>query len=316
MVEQVLPDIGQIRQRTVRLMGNRFEFTVVSPDATTAEAHLDAAVAEIQRIEALLTTFSDTSQTARINRNAGLAPVQVAPEVFQLIERACRLSALTQGAFDLTYGGLDTRLWNFDTSMTALPDPQTALASVRLINWQNIVLDPVRHTVFLREAGMRIGFGGIGKGYAADRAKAVLTARGVTAGAVNASGDLCAWGQRPDGNPWTVAVSDPKQPDRAIASFNITDRAVATSGNYEKFALIGHRRYSHTINPRTGLPVTGITSVTVIAPFAELADAMATPVMVMGVRAGLALIEQVHGLAALIITDDGEVFTTRNIKAT
>ena len=305
---------AQCFRRAERLMGNQFILTAVSDDAADAASALEAAVAEIRRIEALFTTFSDTSVTARINAAAGDHPVAVPPEVFQLIERSLRISRVTQGAFDISYGSLDKRFWNFDRTMTALPDPAEARQRVRLINYRNILLDPVAGTVFLRERGMRIGFGGIGKGYAAERAKAVLLERGIRSGVVNASGDLCAWGTQPGGCPWTVGIAAPETERLPFARFALRDGAVATSGNYEKFVLIGGKRYSHTIDPRTGYPVGGIKSVTVFCPNAEIADALATPVMVMGIRAGLDLINQLRDVECLIVDEQDRVYCSQHIK--
>lgn len=298
-------------------MGNRFEISVVSANAAWANDRLADAVAEISRIERLLTTFDERSQTNLINANAGIRPVRVDAEVFALIGRSLRLSVLTQGAFDITYGSLDKRFWNFDTSMSSLPDPKTARRLVRLINYRNVVLDEQNATVFLKERGMRIGFGGIGKGYAADQAKRLLKSLGVESGIVNAAGDLTTWGHQPNGLPWTIGIADPDRQGAAVRAFsylNISNMAVATSGNYEKYALIGGRRYSHTINPKTGYPVSGIKSVTVVAPNAELADALATPVMVMGVEVGLDMINQMHHLACIIIDEDDRLYTSNNIR--
>src|SRR5258708_7055585 len=161
----------QAFKRAMKLMGNHFELTVVADDESWACERIEAGVTEIRRIERLLTTFSDDSETARINAHAGIAPVEVSPETFGLIERANRISLLTQGAFDITYGSIDKRLWNFDAAMTRLPDAAVAKERVRLIDYRKIVLDRQRQTVLLREKGMRIGFGGIGKGYAAEMAK-------------------------------------------------------------------------------------------------------------------------------------------------
>lgn len=298
-------------------MGNRFELSVVSADGTWANDCLDAAIDEISRIERVLTTFREDSQTNQINANAGIRPVQVDAEVFGLIERSLRLSALTQGAFDITYGSLDKRFWNFDTTMTALPDPKTARRMVRLINYRNVLLDPDQQTVFLKEKGMRIGFGGIGKGYAAEQAKRVLRERGVESGIVNAAGDLTTWGMQPNGKPWTIGIADPNLSTREAFSYlAISNMAVATSGSYEKYALINGKRYAHTIDPKTGYPVSGMKSVTIIAPNAELADALATPVLVMGVRVGLDLINQMRHIACIIIDDNDVLYTSANIRLT
>jgi len=297
-------------------MGNNFEFSVAGMHQDQAEDCIDEAILEVKRIEKLLTTFDQSSQTNQINAKAGIEPVPVDQEVFDLIERSLRISALTQGAFDITYGSLDKSLWNFDKNMTQLPDSDQARKMVRLINYRNVILDSKAQTVFLREKGMRIGFGGIGKGYAADRAKAVMTALGVQHGIVNAAGDLTVWGNQPTGEPWTIGIADPDKREFPFGSVTLTNTSVATSGNYEKFVMIDGIKYSHTIDPKTGYPVHGIKSTTIICPSAELADAMATPVMVMGIKAGLGLINQVNGIACIIIDDYNNVYTSKNIKLT
>ncbi|PTR01422.1 thiamine biosynthesis lipoprotein [Mucilaginibacter yixingensis] len=303
----------QLVKQGCRLMGNHFELSVVTDDVAWAERCIEAGIEEIRRIERLLTTFSDDSETAKINSSAGIAPVKVSRETFELIRRSLRISGITQGAFDITYGSIDKRLWNFDQQMTALPDSATASQMVRLINYRHVILDDVNCTVFLKERGMRIGFGGIGKGYAADRAKIVMQQLGVQHGVVNASGDLSAWGMQANGMPWTVGIANPDWSREVFSYLEMSNLAVATSGSYEKFVMIDGKRYSHTINPKTGLPVTGIKSVTIITAHAELADAMATPVMVMGIGPGLDLINQLADMEAIIIDDDNQIYTSRNI---
>jgi thiamine biosynthesis lipoprotein len=301
-------------KRVLKLMGNRFEFTVVADNENWATEQIDAAIAEVKRIETLLTTFSDDSQTNEINQSAGIKPVKVDEEVFALIARSLKISELTQGAFDITYGSIDKSLWNFDQSMTSLPGAEIAQQSIRLINYKNVILDTRKTTVFLKEAGMRIGFGGIGKGYAADKAKSLLKANGVASGIVNAAGDLVSWGTQPNRMPWTVAIADPDQSTVPFSKLNISDMAIATSGNYEKYITIKGKKYSHTIDPTTGLPVSGIKSVSIISPSAELSDAMATPVMVMGVKVGLDLINQLKYMACIIVDDHNKIHSSHNIN--
>jgi len=295
-------------------MGNRFEISVVSDDANWAEQKIDIAIAEIKRIEKLFTTFDEGSQTNLINRNAGIHSVKVDREVYNLVARSLKISELTQGAFDITYGSIDKRFWNFDVSMTSLPDAATAKQTVRLINYRNVILDEKAGTVYLKNKGMRIGFGGIGKGYAADRAKYILQQEGVASGIVNAAGDLITWGTQPNGSQWTVGIADPNIKHHPFSYLNISNMAVATSGNYEKYAIINGEKYSHTIDPKTGFPVSGIKSVTIISPNAELADAMATPVMVLGIKVGLDLINQINHIACIIIDDHDRLYTSSNIK--
>jgi len=307
---------NQLYRQSMKLMGNRFEITVVADDEIWAGQMIDAAVSEIQRIEALLTTFNNNSDTNRINVQAGIAPVPVSREVWQLVQRSLRISSLTQGAFDITYGSVDKRLWNFDKTMKALPDAAVAKKMVRLINYRNVVVNEQEGTVFLKEKGMRIGFGGIGKGYAAEKAREMLQQMGVKSGIVNASGDLTAWGLQPDGKPWTVGIAHPDMAGLPFSYLNISDMAIATSGNYEKYIVVNGKKYSHTIDPRTGLPVTGIKSVSIICANAEMADAMATPVTIMGIEAGLFMINQLKGIGCIIIDDNNRIFTSKNIHLT
>ena len=297
-----------------RLMGNTFEFTVVCDDKDLANEKIAMAIAEIRRIEKLFTTFDEDSQTNQINRMAGIGAVKTDREVFELIKRSLKISSVTGGAFDITYGSLDKRLWNFDSAMTSLPDAATARSMVKLINYRNIILNEQDGTVMLKEKGMRIGFGGIGKGYAADRAKAILVKEGIQNGIVNASGDLITWGRQANGQPWTIGIAHPDNARAAFSWLDISGMAIATSGNYEKYVYIDGKKYSHTINPKTGMPVTGIKSVTIISPYAEIADAMATPVMVMGVQAGLNLINQINYLGCIIVDDNNNIYSTKNIR--
>lgn len=306
----------QLYRRGVKLMGNQFEFAVVAGDEACGKSIIDEGIAEVQRIEKLLTTYNDFSETNLINRNAGIESVIVSREVFELIERSKKISAITQGAFDITYGSTDKRLWNFDRQMKSLPNPKTARDSVRLINYRNVILDKEKGTVFLREKGMRIGFGGMGKGYAADKAKSVMVNAGATSGIVNASGDLTVWGIQPNGSPWTIGIADPDKRELPFASLQLNNASVATSGTYEKFVLIDDVKYSHTIDPKTGFPVRGTKSVTIICDRAEIADVMATPVMVMGIKVGLNLINQIKHIACIIIDDDDRIYTSDNINLT
>ena len=300
-------------KKNIRLMGNQFEFTLIDENENNANETFEIAIQEIKRIETLLTTFSDTSITYKINENAGISAVSVDDEVFKLIKRCQFISKITQGAFDISYGSLDKRFWNFDLNMTSLPDPKVAKKAVELINYENIILDETHKTVFLKNKGMRIGFGGIGKGYAAEMAKKKLIENNVLNGIVNASGDLTAWGFQENGEAWTIGVADPNQRTSIFSTFKITNKAVATSGNYEKFITINNKRYSHTIDPKTGYPISGIKSVTILAENAEIADALATPVTVMGIEVGMNFINQLKNIGCIIIDDNDKSYFSNNI---
>ena len=294
-------------------MGSRFEITVVDNDSVAANSYIDTAIKEIQRIERLISSWDSDSQTSEINKNAGIRPVKVDEELFLLIERAIGLSKLTDGAFDISYASMD-KIWKFDGSMTEMPSEESIKASVGKVGYQNIILDKESNTVFLKREGMKIGFGGIGKGYAADKAKALLIKNGVTAGIINASGDMNTWGKQSNGEPWKVAITNPLDKNKAFALLPIEQGAVVTSGNYEKFVNFNGKRYSHIIDPRTGYPSSGIISVTVFAPKAELADALATSVFVMGKETGINRINQMPNIECVIIDVAGNIATSKNIE--
>ena len=234
-------------------------------------------------------------------------------ELFDLIERALGISKLTDGAFDISYASMD-RIWKFDGSMTTMPSEEKIRASVAKVGFQNIVLNNLNSSVFLKLEGMKIGFGAIGKGYAADKAKSLLISKGVTSGIINASGDMNTWGKQPGGSEWKVAITNPLNKNKVFALLPITNGAVVTSGNYEKYVNLNGKKYSHIIDPRTGYPSSGIMSVTVFAPKAELADALATSVFVMGKEAGLDRINQLPKIECIIIDDKGNITKSKNIE--
>jgi thiamine biosynthesis lipoprotein len=294
-------------------MGSAFEITVVAEDEDFAKESLAIAKKEIIRIENLISSWDQKSETSRINRNAGIAAVEVSKELFDLIFRAQQISKLSSGAFDLTFAAID-KLWNFDGRESEMPNPDTLKASVFNIGYQLIELDEESLTVFLPKKGMKIGFGAIGKGDAADRAKQLLVEWGVLGGIINASGDMNTWGTKPDGSSWTIGIVNPMNNKKVFSWFSLEHNAVVTSGDYEKFTQINGRRYSHIIDPRTGIPSQGIVSCTVFAGKAELADAIATAIFVMGVESGLFLIDQLPDIEAILIDDSGIIHRSKNIE--
>src|SRR6185503_943837 len=292
-----------IFRRTVKLMGDVFEISVVGNNPGWADDRIDDAIAEINRVDKLLSSFSDDSTINEINRNAGVKPVKTDAEIFRLIDRSAQVSDLTHGAFDITY---------CTTEKESLDTPVKRNAGS--INYQNVELDARAQTDFLKETGMRIGFGANCKGYAADRAKYVLQMSGVSSGVINAGGDLLAWGAQPDDQPWTIATADTSQKSRPFANVVISNMAVATSLNSgTQMPSIAGKNLS-AVNSKKGFPVSGIKSVTIISPSAELADAMATPLMTIGINAGLYLINQLNQMACIIVDDHERLYTSRDIS--
>ncbi|MEL1254555.1 FAD:protein FMN transferase [Flavobacterium sp. DGU38] len=305
---------GQVvRKKTTLLMGGRFDITVIAKDTLTAVQSIDTIIGEITRIENLISDWKPTSQVSEVNHNAGISPVKVDWEVFELTQRAIKLSQLTNGAFDVSFAAMD-RIWKFDGSMTEMPSAEAIKKSVEKVGYKNIVLDSVQSTIFLKLKGMKIGFGALGEGYATDRCRDMMLAKGIESGIVNASGDMTTWGKQLNGKDWNIGITNPFHPDAVFAVVPLNGGAVTTSGNYEKFVEFNGKRYSHIINPATGYPATGLCSVTVFGPKAEVANGFSTSLMVLGRKSGMELIDQYPDYSCIMITDDGKIIKSKNFK--
>lgn len=298
-----------LRKRAVTLMGSRFDISIVAKDSASAEENIDLVIAEVTRIENLISDWRPYTQIGQVNSNAGIKPVKVDQEVFELTERAIHLSEITNGAFDISFAAMD-RIWKFDGSMTEMPSPEAIKNSVAKVGYKNIILDRENSTIFLKYKGMKIGFGALGEGYAADRCKEIMLKKGIEAGIVNGSGDMNTWGKQPDGSAWNIGITDPKNPTELLAVVPIYHGAVVTSGSYEKFVVFNNKRYAHIINPKTGYPATGLTSVTIFGPSAEMANGLSTSIMVLGKKAGLKLLKYYPEMSYIIISDKNRVFSS------
>lgn len=287
-------------------MGSVFDLTVVEKDSALAQQHFQEIINEIRRIENLISEWRPQTQISEVNQNAGIRPVKVDREVFELTRRAIRYSEFSQGAFDVSIAAMD-KIWRFDGSMTEMPAEEAIRKSVERVGYRHIVLDSAASTIYLALPGMKIGFGSIGKGYAADMGRELMQSLGVQGGIVNASGDLSAWGIPPNGKAWKIGIYNPFKPRKILKILKIKEASVATSGSYEKYAEINGKRYSHIIDPKTGYPSTGLTSVTVTGPTAEFANALSTSVMVMGEKEGKKLLKQFPEYRYILITDTGKV---------
>lgn len=301
-------------KEVLRLMGTRFELTAIGESQAQAAYAVQKGIEEIQRIEAMISSWQADSQTSKINQAAGQQAVEVDQELFDLIQRSIKVSNLTQGAFDISFAGIE-KLYEFDRAEKELPVEEELQNSIAKINYENILLDPENKTVFLKKEGMRIGFGAIGKGYAANKAMMVMKQlEGIKGGLVNASGDLIAWGESGKKNGWPIQISDPKDINKTLGWLNIQNSSIVTSGDYEKYFTNNGKRYAHIINPKTGLPTTGIKSVSIICADAELGDALATSVFVLGEVAGIHLINRLKNVEALIVNDEDDLISSKNLK--
>lgn len=312
LVSCAKPNEARLFKKTTTIMHTYVSITVVSDDAKKAESAIDAGFEEIGRLETLLSFWTDTSEIAAINKNAGIKPVKISNDTFEIIERALYVSDKTGGAFDPTIGPL-IRLWDFKNKKR--PDAKAVKEKLPLVDFKAMKLDKNNMTAFLNNTNMSFDTGGIAKGFAADKAAMKLRESGIKSALVAIGGDIIAFGTRPDGKPWRVGIRNPRSDNPAdiIASIDLRDSAVSTSGDYERFFIEKNARYHHIINPKTGYPAMGCMSVTVIAPDATLTDGFSTGAFVLGPENGLKAIKE-NGLEGIIITTDGKTLVTEGIK--
>lgn len=299
-------------KRTMELMGSRFDITVLAIDEELGYINIEEAAAEIKRIEKMISSWDEDSETSLINRNAGIKPVKVSDELFKLIERSKQISELTDGAFDISYASMD-KIWRFDGSMKKIPTEIEIKNSVAKVGYEKIILNAESKTVFLKQKGMKISFGAIGKGYAADKAKELLVSKQVVGGIINAGGDLSTWGTDVSGKKWIIGIVNPLSKEKIVSWQPIVESSVATSGNYERYVTFNGKRYSHIIDPRTGYPSSGLTQITIFAKNAETCDALATAVFIMGRDAGLSLINQLGGPEAILFDSENKMYKSSGI---
>jgi thiamine biosynthesis lipoprotein len=286
-------------------MGTTVELTVVAPTPEAGEAALKAGFAEVARLEQVFSSYRTDSELAAVNARAGSGPTPASSDFVTLLARSLAVARDTGGAFNPLMGPV-IKLWGIPQA-PKVPTPEELVALKPLVDLKGVTVNAKAGTVTLARPGMALGFGGIAKGYTADRVKALLEARGIRAGIVAVAGDLRVFGTRPDGSPWRIGVRHPRDDTKPLATLALTDGAVSTSGDYERFFVVDGKRYHHILDPRTLWPATDAVSVTVLAPQGVVADGLSTALFVMGVDAGQALVERTPGVEALFVAPDGTV---------
>jgi thiamine biosynthesis lipoprotein len=301
-------------RRDGEAMGTAVQIQIYTADETGAREAMEAAFTEIVRLERLMTTWRLDSDVSRVNRAAGVAAVMVAKETRECVARALEFSRLSGGAFDVSYYAL-RGLWKFDEDgVPRLPGARALSRRLPLIDYRKVHLDPAASSIYLERAGMAINLGGIGKGYAVDRATAILRGRGFGDVIVQAGGDLMLAGSQ-GGQPWQAGIRDPRGPrEDYFAVAQVTDHAFSTAGDYERFFIKGGRRYHHIIDPRTGYPARAARSVTVWAPDATTADGLDDAILILGPERGLALVESLPGVGAVIVGADNRVYVSSRLQ--
>ncbi|MEC4677183.1 MAG: FAD:protein FMN transferase [Nitrospirota bacterium] len=293
------------------LMGTQIIVKAIGDDEKKITEAIEAAFDEVRRLDELMSHYKAESELSRINQNAGVRAVPVSRELYDLIAKSIRFSELTDGAFDISFASVG-KLWNFRKKH--VPTAESIKAQLPKVNYKKIRLNDQDSSVFLPEAGMEIGLGGIGKGYAMDQAMKVLQKHGIQDAMVMAGGDTLIRGKKGD-EPWKVGLRDPDQADGILAVLPLSDQAISTSGDYERFFFKDGVRYHHILDTKTGFPAMACRSVSILAREATTSDALSTSVFVLGPKAGLALIETLEGVDGIIIDKEGKVHLSSGLMA-
>ena len=294
-------------------MGSELHLTASTTDQAKAKEAFDAVFAEFERLEALMSNWRPGSDVMRINAAAGERPVTVAPEVREVLHIARQVSEWTSGTFDVTFGALSD-VWKFDHDQDGtVPDEAAIQERLKYVDYRAIDIDDRAGTVFLSRKGMRIHLGGIGKGYAVDHAVTILRDRGVANFMVQAGGDMYVGGQR-DGHPWSLGIADPRGDHKPFATIALTDSTLSTSGDYERFFMKDGVRYHHILDLRVGQPARASRSVTLVTDRAVIADALAKGIFILGPSAGMALVERLPHVDAVIVSANNEVTISKGLR--
>lgn len=291
-------------------MGTEISVYLWSDDAEKGQQAIEAVFDEAARIDRLMSTYKDDSEVSKINRLAAKSPVQAGEELLQLIQRSLDISVLTLGAFDITYDSVGQ---HYDFRSRRRPDSNTVESERENIDYRFVQLDKAAGTVAFLKQGIRINLGGIAKGYVVERGVDILRFRGVQNAIVTAGGDSRLLGDR-RGRPWMVGIRDPRKDGQVAISVPLSDEAISTSGDYERYFDEDGVRYHHIIQPRTGEPASGVRSATVFGPDAVITDALSTSVFVLGVEDGLTLIATLPDYESIVIDAEGRVYYSDGLQ--
>jgi thiamine biosynthesis lipoprotein len=306
------PASSAIVKRSQLLMGTLVQITAIGPSDQIAGLAASAGFAEIRRLEGLMSTWIPTSELSQVNAAAGMKPVRVGPESLTILLWSLKIARWTGGAFNIAIGpAVDA--WSV-IDEPRIPNEAELVRLKPLIDLAHIKIDEQTSSVFLTEAGMRIDVGGIGKGYAADRAVAAMKEEGATAGVVALSGDIKTFGEMPDGRPFLFGIRHPRVDGALLARVDIRDEAISTAGDYERFFEKDGVNYHHILDPHTLQPARGCQSVTVVAREGVVADGLDTGIFVLGPERGIELVEGLSDVEAVIVDHEGEVWISSGLQ--
>jgi thiamine biosynthesis lipoprotein len=293
-------------------MGTEVAITVVAQGEGEGNAAIEAGMAEIRRFDRMMSLYKDDSEITKVNLAAGKNPVSVSPEMIDVAEATARVSKMTGGAFDVTVGPLVV-LWQMRLKEGTVPADSEIARIKQRVNYRNVIIDRKSSTIFLKKPGMIMDFGGVAKGYIADKVGDLLKKRGIHNAIVAVAGDIRVIGHRPDGSPWRIGVQHPREKDKILAVLDLSDKYISTSGDYERYKIVQKKRYHHIIDPRTGEPSEGMESVTVIGDEGAIADPLTTALFIFGTERGMKIVKSL-GYEAIFEDSAGRVTMTDGIK--
>lgn len=298
-------------QRSEYIMGTIFDITALGDDEKALEEASKKAFDEIKRIDNLMSRYKEGSEVSLVNKNAGIAPVQVGAELIEVLKEGRKVSELSGGAFDVTIGPL-SNLWGFDEEKKIVPPAEKIDEQRRLVDYGKLRIDEAASTVYLEEKGMMIDVGGIAKGYALKKAMKAFEDSGIKNVIINAGGNLNMRGGK-KGKPWKIGIQDARDEKNLLGVLNITETSVSTSGDYQRFFIKDGVRYHHILDPKTGYPAKGLVSVTVAGRNEAVTDAVSTAVFILGLEKGADLMKKI-GAEGIIVTDDGMITVSEGLK--
>lgn len=306
-------ELPVVVKRTQMQMGTLVSITAVAPTREIAQAAIEAGFHEIKRLEQMLSTWIATSELSLVNAAAGHHPVAIGPETLELVVRSLEIAALTEGGFNIAVGPA-VEAWSV-TERQQIPSQGELQALEPLVDWSTIQVDRKARTILLPKPGMRIDVGGIGKGYAADRAVDVMRRAGAQGGVVALSGDIKVFGDLPGMKGFPVGIRHPRQEGALIATIDLKNEAISTAGDYERYFEQDGIRYHHILDPHTLEPARKCQSVTVIAVEGIVADGLDTGIFVLGPERGMALVERLPDVEAVIIDDRGSMTVSSGLRS-
>jgi len=302
-----------VYHKNTLVMGTELELTVSGVSEQVADRAFASAISEMERIEQEMSEWREGTPVSEINRLAGVEAVKVPDELFNVIKAAMTVSKLSGGAFDISWASM-RGVWDFRKGHEKVPTDEELKEGLKLVDYRRVELDEKAHTVFLRDRGMGIGLGGIAKGYAVDKAMEAVVHAGVKNAIVRAGGDMRVQGTDEAGSAWKIGIRHPRKKDAMIATLPLSDISISTSGDYERFFIRDGVLYHHIMDPRTGRSARGCRSVTILAPDTMTSDALSTAVFVLGPVDGMALVERLGGVEAIIVDSGGVITTSSGVR--